>query len=356
MAEDITGRIVRHLFNLKHFENDVALRIGGILAESEAETIALIESINLGGPKTFGGKRNRLKAFSAKLRTIINDNFNEVGRVVRSDLRALVKIEAEFATGTLKAAVAEPGITIAVGELTIGPDLLRRLVDEEPYRGLRLTEWWSREKTATKVAFNQRLTIGMLEGESTQQLVRRIHGTRALNFRDGIFPGMSRRQTEAVVRTAVNQISNRANFLTYKSNSRITKKYRYVATLDARTTEICQALDGREFSYRTASPTPPQHVGCRSTTVPIIDFKGLGIKPPPAGTRPAKAPGGKVVRVRSSTDYGQWLRQQSASVQNEILGPTRGKLFRQGKVTLQDLVRRDGRRLTLEQLGVKLNG
>jgi SPP1 gp7 family putative phage head morphogenesis protein len=46
------------------------------------------------------------------------------------------------------------------------------------------------------------------------------------------------------------------------------KKYRYVATLDSRTSSICAALDGREFEYGKG-PMPPQHFNCRSTTVPI---------------------------------------------------------------------------------------
>ena len=53
------------------------------------------------------------------------------------------------------------------------------------------------------------------------------------------------------------------------------------------------------------------------------------------------------------TNYADFLSRQSARFQDSVLGPTRGKLYRQGGLTLQQFVDFSGRQLTLEQLAAK---
>jgi len=65
----------------------------------------------------------------------------------------------------------------------------------------------------------------------------------------------------ALVRTSINQVANTASQQVYEANPDITSKYRYVATLDTRTSAICRALDGKQFEYGKG-PTPPQHFNC----------------------------------------------------------------------------------------------
>lgn len=52
------------------------------------------------------------------------------------------------------------------------------------------------------------------------------------------------------------------------------EEYEIVATLDSRTSEICQDMDGKHFpmeDYQAGITAPPFHVYCRSTTVPYFD-------------------------------------------------------------------------------------
>ena len=72
---------------------------------------------------------------------------------------------------------------------------------------------------------------------------------------------------------------NAASKQVYKANEDVTEKYRYVATLDSRTSALCASLDGQEFEY-DKGPEPPQHFNCRSTTVAVIDWDGLRKKYP----------------------------------------------------------------------------
>jgi SPP1 gp7 family putative phage head morphogenesis protein len=155
-------------------------------------------------------------------------------------------------------------------------------------------------------------------------------------------------QVIALVRTSINQVANTASQQVYEANQDITKKYRYVATLDTRTSAICAALDGREFEYGKG-PMPPQHFNCRSTTVPVIDPDIL----PPSTTATRASKDGQVPINQS---YGEWLAKQPRSVQAEALGPGKVGYFNKladkygPRNAIAKLVRDDGAEVTLEQL------
>jgi len=152
----------------------------------------------------------------------------------------------------------------------------------------------------------------------------------------------------ALVRTSINQVANAASQQVYEANQDITKKYRYVATLDIRTSAICAALDGREFEYGKG-PTPPQHFNCRSTTVPIIDPDIL----PPSTTATRASQDGQ---VPINMSYGEWLAKQPKAVQAEALGAGKVPYFNKlaekygPRNAVAKLVRDDGSELTLDQL------
>jgi SPP1 gp7 family putative phage head morphogenesis protein len=222
--------------------------------------------------------------------------------------------------------------------------------------------------------FSSVVRQGLLTGEPTADIARRLRGSlerpsdrlqfgepattagqrRAAGIKDTVKRGgeltkMANNQIVTIVRTSVNQVANAASQQVYEANPDITKKYKYVATLDSRTSAICRALDGREFEYGKG-PTPPQHFGCRSTTVPVIDYEGLGFEPPRPGKRAAK--GGM---VNSDTNYGQWLLDQGAAQQQEVLG-SKAPYFRLlarkygARDAMAKLVRDDGSEVTLKQL------
>ena len=129
--------------------------------------------------------------------------------------------------------------------------------------------------------FSQVVRQGLLTGEPTQDIARRLVGrlqfgqpamsVKQLQLAGGQLTNAANHQVITLVRTSINQVANAASQQVYEANQDITKKYRYVATLDTRTSAICRALDGREFEYGKG-PKPPQHFNCRSTTVPIIDY------------------------------------------------------------------------------------
>jgi hypothetical protein len=87
---------------------------------------------------------------------------------------------------------------------------------------------------------------------------------------------------------------------------------------------------------------------CRSTTVAVLkSWKEMGISlaEAPEGTR-ASMDG----QVAASTTYDKWLRGRSVEFQEDILGVAKAKLFRQGGLTLDKFVDRNGAEYTLDEL------
>lgn len=81
------------------------------------------------------------------------------------------------------------------------------------------------------------------------------------------------------------------------------EEFEIVATLDSRTSEICQEMDGQHFPMKDFQPgvtAPPFHVWCRSTTVPYFDDEWSG------GERAARGEDGKTYYVPSDMTYPEW--------------------------------------------------
>ncbi len=83
--------------------------------------------------------------------------------------------------------------------------------------------------------------------------------------------GVQQYYAERLIRTESNHFHNSGELESYKAMG--FDQFRYVATLDNRTSEICQELDGKIFKVSEGVPgenVPPAHVNCRSTIVPYF--------------------------------------------------------------------------------------
>lgn len=83
------------------------------------------------------------------------------------------------------------------------------------------------------------------------------------------------------------------------------KKYQWLATLDSKTCEECQPLDGKIFDVGkgiTGETLTPKHCFCRCTTVPYYDDMDVD-------KRIAKDPDGKVYSVDANMTYEDWHKE-----------------------------------------------
>ena len=116
--------------------------------------------------------------------------------------------------------------------------------------------------------------------------------------------GTALHNAERLARTEYLWIENEAAYDSLK-DSGVVDKYQYLATLDNRTSEICQEMDGKIFALdkkQSGINYPPLHPNCRSTVVPYLDDKVVG-------TRIARSRTGKSYYVQGNMTYKEWAKK-----------------------------------------------
>ena len=118
-----------------------------------------------------------------------------------------------------------------------------------------------RDYTATQIKqMNSVISQGYAQGRTISQITSDLRGTKAANYKDGMFNQISR-NNRIMVRTAVQNSSAQARQRVWNSNKDLVKGVEWLSTLDSRTTSQCRSLDGREFPI-DKGPRPPLHYGC----------------------------------------------------------------------------------------------
>ena len=127
------------------------------------------------------------------------------------------------------------------------------------------TRIW-RNQEALKIRLDNELTQNIIRGQSPKKLIT--------GFTEEF--GVSRHQAARLIQTERAAAASRANYDSYRATE--TEYYVIVATLDLKTSEICQDIDGRVFrieDYVIGSTAPPFHPFCRSTTAPYYEGEEL---------------------------------------------------------------------------------
>ena len=191
----------------------------------------------------------------------------------------------------------------------------------------QLLEPWIKNFSDREVArVNNTIRAGWSQGKTNQQLVQEIIGTKARNYKDGVL-NTTRRNASTVVRTSVQHAASAARQETWEANRDVVDKYEFLATLDRSTSPQCRALDGQIFEFGKG-PIPPIHPNCRSTTIPVLNDKYSFLST-------GRTRSGETGPVSADQSYYDWLKRQPVSVQKEVLGPTRAKLFKDGGMSAE---------------------
>lgn len=338
--ESLLDQTVAHQIGLSRLSTATVRKIIALINRTETDIVAQIIKSDISGSAGSVG-RKRLEKLLEALRVINAEAYAALIAELTTDLQELAVYEGEFQRRMIAGAVI-----VSVDVVTPTSSQLWAAVNARPFQGRFLKDWYAGLEEAAQARLRDAIRIGFTEGETIDQMVRRVRGTAALQYKDGILE-VSRRGAEALVRTAVNHTANAARNHLYGQNTNLIKGVRWVATLDGRTTLICASRDGEVFPP-DKGPRPPAHINCRSTTVPVLkSWKELGIKlsEAPEGTR-ASMDG----QVPGKTTYDGWLRGRSKDFQDDVLGVTKAKLFRDGNLTLDRFVDRSGAEYTLDEL------
>jgi SPP1 gp7 family putative phage head morphogenesis protein len=383
--------LYRNAIDLNRFSNSVGRRIINAYNDIIIDAVNQLRTIDeLAAPV----KAARLRAILAQLKDSLATWAGDATEITATELQGIAQLQSEFVADQLQRALPV-GARDAVRTVEISPQFAQSVVTTDPtqlnvvalsddlfaaVQGAPATFSLTAAQGATITLpngevvskafrgiavdqaerFSQVVRQGLLTGEPTPAIAKRLIGSlqfgeeaktvKQLIAAGGQATAVADNQVIALVRTSINQVANTASQQVYEANQDITPRYRYVATLDTRTSAICRALDGQEFEYGKG-PTPPQHFNCRSTTVPVIDYDALGFAPPPPSKRAAA--GGM---VPANESYGQWLAKQDLPTKAKALGANKVAYFDKlsakygPKDAIAKLVRDDGSELTLDQL------
>jgi SPP1 gp7 family putative phage head morphogenesis protein len=395
------ARLYKNAIDLNRYSNSVARRVinayNDIIIDAVDQLRRLLPDAGGEGALTITApvKAARLRSILAQLKESLDGWAGDATELTATELQGIAELQSEFVTEQLRKALPEGILRSNINTVEISPQFAQSVVTTDPTQlnvvtlsddlfaavngapqtfsltaaqgatitlpnGQVVSKAFRGIATSQAEQFSQVVRNGLLTGETTPSIAKRLIGS--LQFGEeaktvgqiaaagGQLTQVADNQIIALVRTSINQVANAASQQVYEGNQDITKKYRYIATLDTRTSAICRALDGREFEYGKG-PMPPQHFNCRSTTVPVIDYKALDIPPPPEGKR-ASMDG----PVPGNETYGQWLAKQPRATQADALGPGKVAYFNRlakkyGPTdAMAKLVRDDGSELTLAQL------
>ncbi len=311
--------------------------------------------------------KRELRALTRTYTDFINSGFVKGEGIFSGNLNAIAKQEAVFQFNILADTNSLLPIDLVFRQPSI--EVLRQIVSGTTVRGKLVSQWFADLGSDLATRTVQQINIGLVEGESIEQIVRRIKGTRT----SPQLISKSRRDIRTIVRTSVNHVNTQAREQTMKENTDVLKGVEYIATLDSLTTIICANLDGKIFPIGKG-PRPPQHFNCRSTTAPVVkSIQELGLRFKPgrepknfvAKSRNIKGKkrivnGEEVKIIRTRLDgkpsmretFPQWLKRQPTAIQNDTLGVGKARLFRKG-VPIKKFTDGNNLPLTLQQIVVR---
>lgn len=335
--EEIRDRIIRHAVLLEQYKSGEVRKIVSFFNRDLEPD--LMDKLAKYAGKTL--TENRLRIMRQSMKDVMAAGYLRMRKDLEPDLIDLGKSQGKW-----DAAVIEKALPVKIALTTLSVPTIKEMVVNRPIDGRLVREWFEELGQAQAIKVNRQIMIGVAEGEGIDEMVRRIRGTAKNRYRDGLL-AKSRREIESVVRTSVSGVVNNVRQATYRANAEIISGVQYVATLDTHTCEVCAAYDGQVYDLMDG-PRPPQHCGCRCTTVPVCkSWKELGFdfQEMPASERAAMNG-----RVSDKVTYGQWLKGQGRQTQEVALGKRKAQLFRSGKLGVRDFVDDRGRILTLKEL------
>ena len=185
-----------------------------------------------------------------------------------------------------------------------------------------VTAYWKQHAEV----INNTVSAGFISGGTNREIAARILEQIKLDDDAGDLAKASR-AAKTMARTGSNHYATQATVAFVDSNDEVLTGYRYISTLDNRTSQQCSSLDQRVFKKDSDNiPFPPLHPNCRSRVIYEID--GRFRYDDSASTRPSNFTNAKgkrePERVSSKDIYYQEVKNMSAADRNALLGPQLG--------------------------------
>lgn len=362
--------LIAHQIDLLRLSAGERAKVLIILKKLEEELVELL--FHSGRKLTDIGREDKARIL-AQAQKLINKSYGAITDEIGATLGDLGRVEAagtaELIAGLYAGAIVPSLPTEAV---------LKRLVDNTLIEGAPSAAWWKRQSGNIAFHFKNAVAQGMAAAETNDEIIRRIRGRaigyqmiegkRVYTYAGGIMD-IARHHAAAQVQTSIQAVANQARMDTFEANPDVIKGYRQLSTLDGNTTPTCVAYSGAQWDFKKQPIAPttlpfvspkgsatgtPRHWSCRSLISPITKtFRELGLDLDEFPSTTRAASGGPVA---ADMTFDGYLKRRGNAFADELLGPGRAELWRDKKITLQQLLDQSGRPLTLKQLRARYGG
>ena len=264
-AKQIEG-IFNRFASKHHLTRDEAINL-----LSEADSRNFEKLLEVYKNKTGAQKREALAELEAPAYKNRMKRLDDIDKSINRLINAVASKERDAIDKTMRK-VYESSYHHAVYEAArmSGLDLQTGPIDEGALETI-LKKKWSGQNYSERVwnntqkvadALKEEPMIGALTGKTEKEMTDSINE----QFLSG------RNKARRLVRTESSYIHNEAHFQAYKDYG--IEEYRFVATLDLRTSQICRERDGSVYRVndkKIGVNAPPMHPWCRSTTIINLD-------------------------------------------------------------------------------------
>lgn len=289
------------------------------------------ESMLVGSPEL-----KKLYAEVADLRTELMGKANRRARNMSKEL-AGVEANKEWSSLLLLLLGGAAGARKAPKTPTLS-DILNTPFASGVTTAATFKQWLQRLRSVDMFGLRDTLARSVTESAPTSMLVERVIGSKEQNFSNGVL-SRTRNNIRALLDTLVTHVSNFVRMHIWLRTPEVPGVV-WVSVLDKQTTAICRSRDNKVAMFgsnmapkgarllKPKNARPPAHVRCRSTMAPLR--------------------AGAVMPKRRT--YADWLKGQSAYVQEDILGKAKAEMFQSGKLSLDQFVDSSGKEFTAKQL------
>ena len=379
ISEQLQDIYLARAFDLEKVKNQSAKDISKILESLIAEIVRELESVDPTGVQRSAYQQERLNKLFNMADKTIKSQYKLIAGNMTTELMTLAEIESMFAAKAINSV-----LKVDLVDYALSREVLEELAKDTLIQGAPSSTWWSKQASSLQDEFKRVMRVSVARGETLGQMTARIKGTQdvtKLGVRGKVpgvtdemlraalgEPGMikkANRNAKALVKTSYQAVMGSARMEVYKQNSDVIKGVEYMATLDNRTTLLCRAYDGSQWSSdgqpigKTKLPfkQPPTdtHWGCRSILLPIMrslsEILNIpGIPEIPKSTRSAFSETGMRGQVSGDINFDTFMRSMAPEEGMKIIGKKRYELWSSGKITLQDMLNSEGNVMTLKQL------
>jgi SPP1 gp7 family putative phage head morphogenesis protein len=327
--EMLRNLTTRRFFYLEAYKNYIVQQHLGrfnieLYPEVEARIEVGLNRIKMRNMTVTERNDKELRRLFRQIDTIVRDAFRAMEVRLARDLNRLTVDEQQHERSMLMAALPVGALALALP----GTRKTEQAVTERPMYGQTRAQWTKELADKQIQETQQQVRIGVSRGEEPEEIVRRVRGTAAGRYEDGVH-GRSRRHLQGVLASSVAHAAYQTRQVMREENIEIVPREQWTCVLDAATCLECMSWHGTVFGVNEG-PSPPLHIRCRCIRIPL----GLG--------DPA-----------SAQLFDDWLADQPEEVVVEALGVRRARLFLRGGMQVGDFTNSVGRTYTLKQLRAK---